>query len=361
MEPLRVGLVGPIPPPNGGMALQARQLAGLLEGEGLDVRMLPTNAPYRPAWVGRIPGLRAVFRLVPYLYRVWRLAGQVDVVHMLANSGWSWQLFAAPVIWLGRLRGTPVVVNYRGGEARAYFERSFSRVRPTLARASGIVVPSGYLQQVFGDFGFDADVVPNIINLERFHPPRQVRDTSVFELVVTRNLEAIYGIDTAIRAAALLRRHIPNLRLSIAGSGPLAGELTQLVERLDLGDCVFFVGRLEPDEVASLYRRAAVFLNPALVDNMPNSVLEAMASGLPVVSSNVGGVPFIVEHEATALLVEPGDPAAMAGAVRRLHDEPALAATLAQRGLEEVRAYAWPSVRDQWLGQYRELARSEAA
>lgn len=356
MGPLRIGLVGPVPPPNGGMALQARQLAGLLQSEGLAVDMLPTNAPYRPAWVGRIPGLRAVFRLLPYLYRVWRLAGRVDVVHMLANSGWSWQLFAAPVVWLGRLRGTPVVVNYRGGEARAYFERSFSRVRPTLARASSIVVPSGYLQRVFGDFGFAAKVVPNIINLERFHPPEQRRETAVFELVVTRNLEAIYGIDTAIRAAALLREHIPGLRLSIAGTGPLADELSQLADRLGLGDCVSFVGRLEPEEVAALYRRAAVFLNPARVDNMPNSVLEALASGLPVVSSNVGGVPFIVEHETSALLVEPGDPAAMAQAVRRLHDDPALAAMLAQAGLRQVSAYAWPCVRDQWLGHYRELA-----
>ena len=361
MGPLRIGLVGPVPPPNGGMALQARQLAGLLRGEGLAVDMLPTNAPYRPAWVGRIPGLRALFRLLPYLYRVWRLAGRVDVLHMLANSGWSWQLFAAPVVWLGRLRGTPVVVNYRGGEARAYFERSFSRVRPTLARASSIVVPSGYLQRVFGDFGFAAKVVPNIINLERFHPPQQQRDTAVFELVVTRNLEAIYGIDTAIRAAALLREQIPNLRLSIAGTGPLAEELSQLADRLGLGDCVSFVGRLEPDEVASLYRRAAVFLNPALVDNMPNSVLEALASGLPVVSSNVGGVPFIVEHETSALLVEPGDPAAMARAVRRLHDDPALGATLASAGLRQVTDYAWPCVRDQWLGHYRELARGTAA
>lgn len=356
MVPLRIGLVGPVPPPNGGMALQARQLVELLRSEGLEVQLLATNAPYRPSWIGAVPGLRAVFRLLPYLLNVWRLADRVDVLHMLANSGWSWQLFAAPVVWLGYLRGTPVVVNYRGGEARAYFTRSFSRVRPTLSRAASVVVPSGYLEQVFRDFGVSAAVIPNIINLQRFHPPEPGGENRTFDVVVTRNLETIYGIETAIRAVALLQEDIPALRLRIAGSGPLRDELEALAQHLKVADRVAFVGRLEPDDVASLYRQASVFLNPALVDNMPNSVLEALASGLPVVSSNVGGVPFIVSHEQTALLVEPGDERAAAEAIRRLHDSPALARALARAGLEHVRQFSWPCVRQQWLEHYGELA-----
>ena len=97
---LRVGLVGPAPPPNGGMAMQTRQLGELLAGEGVDVEMLATNAPYKPSWIEHFPVVRAAFRLLPYLYRSWRLAGRVDVIHMMANSGWSWQLFCAPVVWV---------------------------------------------------------------------------------------------------------------------------------------------------------------------------------------------------------------------------------------------------------------------
>jgi len=246
-------------------------------------------------------------------------------------------------------------VNYRGGEARTYFSRSMSRVRPTLARASSVVVPSGYLLEVFRDFGFAAEVIPNIVNLERFHPAREQAAGDVCELVVTRNLESIYGIDTAIRAAALLLEQVPGLQLSIAGSGPLQQELEQLVRECGLEGHVTFLGRLEPEEVAGLYRRASIFLNPALVDNMPNSVLEALASGLPVVSTDVGGVPYIVEHEDTGLLVPPGDAQAMAVAVRRLLEDPELAQTLARRGLEQVKAYAWPVVRSQWLEHYSAL------
>jgi hypothetical protein len=111
---LHVGLVGPLPPPAGGMANQTRQLAELLRSAQADVSLVQSNAPYRPAWAGRVPVLRALFRLVPYLLRLWRAAGRSDVLHVMANSGWSWHLFAAPAIWVARWRQVPVVVNYRG-------------------------------------------------------------------------------------------------------------------------------------------------------------------------------------------------------------------------------------------------------
>ena len=353
--PLVLGLVGPVPPPNGGMAMQTRQLAELLRAEGLQVELLPTNAPYKPAWVERLPVVRALFRLLPYLLGAWRLAGRVDVVHVMANSGWSWQLFAAPPIWAAWLRGTPVVVNYRGGEAADYFKQSFSRVRPTLRRASSIVVPSGFLQGVFQEYRVDARVIPNIVNLQRFHPASTPLEQSGFSLVIARNLEPIYGIETAIRAVAILRQQVPAVRLEIAGSGPLRESLQALVAELGLSDCVSFLGRLDPDEMAVAYRRAHVMVNPTLVDNMPNSVLEALACGVAVVSTDVGGVPFVVSHEQTALLVPAEDPQAMADALLRLSRDGELRTGLIERGLQEAGRYDWPQVREHWLQHYRSL------
>ena len=95
---LRVLLVGPLPPPAGGMANQTRQLAELLRAEGAQVEVVQVNAPYRPAWAERLKGVRALFRLLPYLLHLWRGCGRADVVHVMANSGWSWHLFAAPAV-----------------------------------------------------------------------------------------------------------------------------------------------------------------------------------------------------------------------------------------------------------------------
>jgi glycosyltransferase involved in cell wall biosynthesis len=352
----RVGLVGPLPPPSGGMANQTRQLAELLRGAGVDVRLVQVNPPYRPAWLGRVPLLRAFFRLIPYLLALWRLAGDCKVIHVMANSGWSWHLFAAPAVWIACLRGVPVVVNYRGGEAEQFLNRSARLVRLTIARAAILAVPSGFLQDVFARFGIRADVVPNIVNVDRFRSDERrqgLAGSSRCRLLVARNLEKIYDNETAIRAFALVLARYPNATLTIAGSGPEGEALKQLVDGLGLAAAVIFSGRLEPSAMAELYRQADVAINPSLVDNMPNSVLEALASGVPVVSTNVGGVPYMVRDSHTALLVPARSPEAMADAILRVIEDQPLAARLVENGLNEVRKYTWESVWPLWADVYR--------
>src|SRR5262245_33840475 len=99
LEGLRVAIVGPSPPPHGGMANQTRLLGRLLEAEGVHVERVPTNPPYRPGWLARIRGLRAAARLIPYTAALWQAAGRSDLVHVMASSGWSWHLYAAPAVW----------------------------------------------------------------------------------------------------------------------------------------------------------------------------------------------------------------------------------------------------------------------
>jgi len=333
--------------------MQTMQLARLLTREGLVVELVQTNLPYWPSVVEKIKGLRAIFRLLPYLWRVWRLAGKTDVIHLMANSGWSWQLFAAPVLWTGWLRNTPVIVNYRGGEARQYLAASARWVKPSMAMAAQLVVPSGFLKQVFSEVGLAATVIPNIIDLETFYPPPQQPAGSAFTLAITRNLEPIYGLDTAIRALAIVREHIPEIQLKIAGSGPQGAELRQLAEQLGLTDAVEFLGRLERPQVVALYHSAHAMLNPSRVDNMPNSVLEALACGLPVISTDVGGVPYIVEDGQTALLVPPDNEGEMAQAILKLRSDSELYANLQENGCRAVAQYSWDKIKPQWLALYQ--------
>ena len=352
MAPLRIGLVGPLPPPSGGMANQTLQLATLLRGEGFEVDTIQVNCAVRPAFAARVPGLRALCRLLPYLLRLWRAAGRADLFHVMANSGWSWHLYAAPAIWIGRLRGCPVVVNYRGGEADAFMNKSQAWVRPSLRRASAVIVPSGFLEWVFDKYGVATQVVPNIINLERFSAREAGARADGPSVLVARNLEPLYDNETALRAFAIVARAHPGARMVVAGSGPLRDALEQLARELGIGAAVRFTGRVDNAGMAALYRDADLMLNPSKVDNMPNSVLEALASGVPVVSTDVGGVPFMVEHGKTALLVPPQSPEAMAEAMLRLCAEPALAAALREAGLRYVQQYSWPNVRPRLLGVY---------
>jgi L-malate glycosyltransferase len=351
-----IGLVGPVPPPAGGMATQCRQLEELLTSEGIQVVLVQTNPPYRPRWVGRIRLLRAAFRLLPYLVALWRTARKVDVMHVLANSGWAWYLFAAPAVWIARLRGVPVIVNYRGGEAATFLRGAPDWVKRTLLSADARVVSSGYLREVFLIHGIDTQIIPNVIDLAQFRPRPERRVAGQVRLIVARNLEAIYDIGTAIEAFALLAPRMSNATLTIAGEGPERQRLVMKAAELGVADRVLFAGRLDRAAMADLYADADLMLNPSTVDNMPNSILEAYASRVPVVSTNVGGIPYIARNGESALLVPVRSPQAMADAAWFILDDLELAARLTEQGALEARRYAWSEIRSLWLRLYRTLA-----
>lgn len=352
----RVVVVGPLPPPSGGMANQCRQLFRLLTNEGVPVELVQTNAPYRPAWAGRIPLLRAGFRLLPYLFSLWRAAGRNQVFHIFANSGWAWHLCAAPAIVIAHLRGRSVIVNYRGGQADEFLASRPPFAVSLLRSAEALITPSGFLKDVFSKYHLQASIISNIIDLNRFSPRPWAGEIGAPHCIVTRNLEPIYDIPTAIRAYALVRRRWPAATLTIAGTGPDLASCERLVGELGISEGVSFVGRIDNDNMAALYASADVAINPSTVDNMPISILEAYASGVPVVSTDVGGIPYIAFHEKTALLVPPGQPEAMAVAIGRLIADRPFAQRLVNGGLAEARRYAWSEIRERWLAVYRRVA-----
>jgi len=356
-----VCVVGPLPPPSGGMANQCEQLVRLLRADGVSVQLVRTNPPYRPHWIGNVPVLRAGFRLIPYLLHLWQAIGRAAVVHVLANSGWAWHLFAAPAVLVARWRHTPVIINYRGGNADRFLADAPGHVGRLLAAASLRVTPSVFLQRVLAKYGLNAEVIPNIVDLTRFAPVPQRSFGGVPHLVVTRNLEAIYDIPTALRAFARIRAVFPDARMTVAGSGPELERLQVLAGELGLRDSVRFAGRIANAAMPEIYAAADCLLNPSTVDNMPISILEAFASGVPVVSTDAGGIPDLVQHGVSGLLVAVGDDRAMASEALRVLHSAELADALRRSGLEQAAHYAWPQIRARWLAAYSRVASARVA
>lgn len=351
--PSKLCLVGPLPPPAGGMAAQTAQLARLLENEGVSVSLVQVNTPHSGQWWGHIQGLRAFIRLVPYLTKLWRAIGQSQVVHIMANSGWSWHLFAAPAVWIAHIRGVPSVINYRGGGAGHFLTHSNALIKPTLRRTSALIFPSSFLQIVFEKHGYVGHVVPNIVDLSRFSGKREKPAPTVPRLIITRNLETIYGIDTAINALPRILGHYPDATLTIAGSGEERSNLESLTKNLGLEKHVKFLGSLNREQIVELYAQADVLLNPSRVDNMPNSLLESLACGVPIVSTDVGGIPYMVQHEKTALLVRSDDSHGLACETIRILEDTELRERLINNGLQEIRHYGWDSIAELWKSAYK--------
>ena len=352
----RICIVGPLPPPAGGMANQCAHLVRLLRHEGADVTLVRTNAPYQPAWIGRIPVLRAGLRLLPYLLALRRGIAGTDVVHVLANSGWAWHLLAWPALLIARWYGVGAIVDYHGGHADAFFSAAPRHVLRALKAAAMRVSPSAFLVRVFDRHGLDARVIPNIIDLSRFTPRSQAPHRDAPHLVVTRNLETIYDIATAVRAFALVRMAYPAARLTVAGDGPERDALQALVDVEGLRTAVHFTGRIDNLRIVELYHAADCMLNPSTVDNMPISILEAMACGVPVVSTDAGGIPDMVESGVTALLVPVGDHRAMADAALQLLGNPERADGLRQAATASVQRFAWSEIRELWHRAYWQVA-----
>lgn len=194
--------------------------------------------------------------------------------------------------------------------------------------------------------------MPNIVDFNQFnYRPRQPLRPS---LICTRGFEPYYSVDLVVRTFAKVKEVFPEARLLLVGRGTLESEIRGLVRHLKLED-VDFSGPVSREKIGAVYDRADILVNASWLDNMPVSILEAFASGTPVVSTAPEGIRYVVEHERTGLLCAPGDWRALVENVLRLLHEPGLARTLAQNAFEESHNYRWEAVRDRWFEIYSSL------
>jgi L-malate glycosyltransferase len=354
-RPIRVCILAPSLDILGG---QSRQAARLLENfrqeRDLRVSFIPHNprlpGPFRA--LQRIKYVRTVLTTLTYwslmLARLWRY----DVVHVFSASYYSYLLCAAPAILLAKAYRKKVILNYRSGEAPDHLRNWKRSTVPIMRLADEIVVPSGYLVDVFAEFGLRAKPIFNFVELDAFayRERRPIRPA----FLTARLLEPLYNVPCVLRAFALVQAQYPDASLTVAGNGSMRLPLEELARSLGLRNTVF-LGGVPYDRMPALYDSADIYLNAPDLDNMPGSLVECLSCGLPVITTDAGGIPYIVSHERTALVVPRGDHVAMASSAIRLLQDSELATTIARRGRDSCQRFTWPEVRQQWLETYRGL------
>ena len=346
-----VVVIGPSLRILGGQAVMAKQLVDHLASAGWDVEFLPINP--------RPPGLMAHLESVKYvrtasvssLYVASLLSKlrRFDVIHLFSASYLSFLIAQMPAIASASVFSKPVILNYRSGEADDHLQRSGRIVKGLLNKCHSIVVPSGYLVEVFRKFGYQATAIPNFVDPEFFggEARREIQP----KILVPRSLEPLYNVACALRTFQLVKREIPAAELTILGEGSEKSDLLRMVTDLDLRD-VRFAGRVERSEIVSVYRSHDLLLNTSSIDNMPISILEGLAAGMPVVTTAAGGIPYIIDDRKNGLLFPLDDHAQAAGLIIELYRDSSEVERLSNGARDDAAQYRWERVSDAWFSLY---------
>jgi L-malate glycosyltransferase len=351
---IHVLMIGPSLEIVGGQAVQAARLLSALGGV---TQLIVTFFPIGPrpprilAWAGRVPFLRTLVSFVVYTFQLALRARKYDIFHIFTAGLSSYTLWTIPALFFGRLFGKKIILNYRDGQAEQHLTE-WRSAKPSILLADRVVTPSGFLVDVFGKYGIPAQPIVNVIDVGHFQYRQRHKLRPVF--MTNRMLEPHYNVECVLRAFAIIQAKYPEASLTIAHDGCCRPALEKLAQELNLHN-THFIGKVSQDKIPDLYDQADIYLMSPNIDNMPGTLLECFASGLPIVTTAVGGIPYIAKDRESALLVPANDHQALAAGALELLENPDLVERLTRQGLYEVEKYHWKPVRDQWTALYQEL------
>ena len=268
-------------------------------------------------------------------------AKHYDVLHIHCCSGWGF-LPAVVGVTVGRRLKKIVVLTYHGGGGERFFDKHTRLVKHYLTRTDANIVLSGFLAKVFDKHHLPYTVIPNIIELDGSHYRERKEIKPHF--ICIRAHEPLYNIPCILRAFQKVLIEQPEASLTLVGDGSQHEALITMVKEMELQN-VTFSGRVDNKEIYHHLDKANVMLSTPKVDNMPVSLLEAMNAGLLVISSNVGGVPYMIDDGRTGLLCESDNDCQLAEKILWAMNHPRESISIIHRAHNNLAQYRWESIR----------------
>jgi glycosyltransferase involved in cell wall biosynthesis len=356
MADIRVLLIAPSLDILGGQAVQATRLIEGLSRDGVAVDFQAINPafPGPLKWVKKVPFLRTALTFSLYISQITMRTRRYDILHVFSAGLTSFTLWTIPAVLIGRtLYGVKFILNYRDGQVEQHV-RDWKSALPVIRAADVVISPSEYVVGILKQYGVKASAIFNVIDFTRFRYRQRSKLRPVF--MTNRILEPIYNVGCILRAFAIVQKRYPDASLTVAHDGVSRPGLEALAKELGLQNTKF-VGRVPHTRVPELYNDADIYLTSPDFDCMPGSLLECYASGLPVIATRTGGIPFILRDGETGLLVECNDHVAMADRAIRLLEDPELVERLTKQAFEELKKHDFEGggIREKWLAVYRSL------
>ena len=289
-----------------------------------------------------------IFQRLVLLHRVRKVARGYDVLHVHCCSGWGF-LPAVAGITAGLRLKKRVVLTYHGGGGEHFFGRHPRLVRYYLTRTDANIVLTGFLAETFEKHRLPYTVIPNILEVDGHH--FRLRDPLKPDYICTRAHEELYNIPCILRAFQKVQSELPEATLTLVGDGSQHTALMQMANNIGLRN-VTFTGHVDNHAIYRQLGQADILISTPTVDNMPVSLLEAMNAGLLVISSRVGGVPYMIDDGKTGLLFESDNDNELAGKMLWAVEHPAEVGTIIQQAHNTVNNYHWEKIREKIYCSY---------
>jgi glycosyltransferase involved in cell wall biosynthesis len=297
-------------------------------------------------------------RMADMVQTAWRARNRYRIAQVDVYSGGAFA-WAEAVCFTLRRAGKPYILTLHGGALPEFAQANPGRMRRLLGSARSVTAPSNYLLERLRPYRADIQLVPNALDLSRY--PYRKRLEAQPRIVWLRAFHEIYNPMLAVRALGLLVEEFPELRLLMVGPDKQDGSLErtrELAAKMGLLSRIEFAGRVPKEEIGKWMDRGDIFLNTTTIDNTPVTVWEAMACGLSIVCTKVGGLPYMLRDGEDALLAPSNDAEAMASAVARILYEPELAARLSRQARLRAEQVDWAPVLAQWNELLKEAPES---
>lgn len=331
---MRVLLICNYKPGVGGISGQVEILQRMLRKDGHEAEIFSTKA--------------SVLRRLMLPRQLKRKAKQYDVLHIHCCSYWGF-IPAVLGVTVGRRLGKRVILTYHGGGGDVFFAKHTRLVKHYLSRTDANIALSGFIGEVFDRYDIPHTIISNIIELDA----TQYRERTTIHpnYICVRAHEELYNIPCILRAFKQVQQVLPEATLTLVGDGSQHSVLMQMAKEMQLCN-VIFTGRVDNSEIYNYLGKADVMLSTPTVDNMPVSLLEAMNAGLLVISTKVGGVPYMIKNGNTGLLVPSDDSDALAERMLWAIKNNTMARAIIHQAHNAVNKYQWEGVKDKLYSIY---------
>jgi len=288
-----------------------------------------------------------VLRVLDTLFFVVFNSRKYDVIliQMFSNKAFIIDFF---VINIAKFLNKKIIPTIRGGAFTEFYNKYPRMIQKVLNKASVVTSPSHFIGNFLGSKGISVLIVPNFIETQKF--PYKWQTSSSLKLLWVRAFTDIYKPELAIKVIHNLKKKYPEIQLTMVG--PDQGKLAsckELIRKLDLTEQILITGAIPNDQLSEYYSSHSIYINTTSYESFGVALIEAACSGIPVVTTDVGEIPFMWVHEQDMLIVKDGDAEAFTEKVGLLLEDKNLQLKLSKNSRAKAEKYSWENIREQWI------------